>query len=313
MKANYFIFFILYSLLGNIITASAQIVIPLYEKDKVPNAKPALILADTFSFKSPQTKQDTQVIVPRTIMPTLTVFSPNATNATDIAIIVCSGGSYQGVADEVEGFPAAKKLSAAGITVFVLHYRVPRADMMTNKEIVPMQDAQTAIIYVREHAKQYHININHVGMIGFSAGGHLVSTAGTHYLNSYIPNPHHTDLRPSFLVLVYPVISFADSLTHLPSRMNLIGPDITPGKIKEYSNELHVTPQTPPAFIVHAIDDYGVPVQNSLLFYAAMLQNKVNTKLFLYAHGKHGFGIYNHTAVNQWIDEAIPWIKRVCN
>lgn len=311
MKVSYVSFLIFFALSGNAIIARAQTVIPLYEKDKVPNAKPALILADTFSFKSAQTKRDTQVIVPRTIMPTLTAFLPKVKNAKGIAVIICSGGSYQGVADEVEGFPAAKKLSAAGITAFVLHYRVPRADMMTNKEIVPMQDAQSALIYVREHAAQYHINMHHVGMMGFSAGGHLVSTAGTHYLHTYVANPHNINLRPDFMVLVYPVISFADSLTHLPSRMNLIGPAITPEKIQEYSNELHVSPDTPPTFIVHAIDDYGVPVQNSLLFYAALEQNHVKSNLFLYAHGKHGFGIYNHTATNQWIDAAINWSYKI--
>lgn len=308
MKVQYFIFGIFFSLLGSVVIASAQTIIPLYEKDKVPNAKSALILDDTFLFKSAPTKQDTQVIVPRTVIPTLTVFQPKVKNAKGVAVIICSGGSYQGVADEVEGFPAAKRLSAAGITAFVLHYRVPLADMMSNKEIVPMQDAQSALIYVREHAAQYHININRVGMMGFSAGGHLVSTAGTHYAQAYVANPNKINLRPDFMILVYPVISFADSLTHLPSRINLIGPVISPEKIQEYSNELHVTPNTPSTLIVHAINDDGVLVQNSLLFYAALEQKKVKAKLFLYAHGRHGFGIYNRTATNQWIDEAIPWI-----
>jgi acetyl esterase/lipase len=288
----------------------AQTTIPLYEDDKVPNAKSVAVLIDTLSFQSEHAGKETRVIVPRILMPTLTLFPPSSGKATDIAVIVCSGGSYAGVADELEGIPVARKLSEEGITTFVLHYRVPRSDLMVNKEIGPIQDLQTALLFVREHAVNYHINIHHVGIMGFSAGGHLVSTAGTHFRKAYIPNPGSTDLRPDFMVLIYPVISFADSLTHLLSRTNLIGPDITADKIREYSNELHVDSQTPPTFLVHAIDDYGVLVQNSLFFYAALKQSQVSVELFLYPQGGHGFGIYNRTAVVQWVAPAIEWMKK---
>ena len=310
MRPIYRAFFTLSLLIDVIFISAAQTTIPLYKTNEVPNSKATTILADTFSFRSGYSGKDTQIVIPRTLMPTLTIFLPNSGNATDIAVIICSGGSYQGVADEVEGFPAAKKLAAEGITAFVLHYRVPKSDLMIDKEIGPMQDVQTALMYVREHAAKYHINIHSVGIMGFSAGGHLVSTAGTHFSKSYIPNPESTNLRPDFMVLIYPVISFADSLTHPLSRSNLIGPDITAEKIREYSNELHVDSRTPPTFIVHAIDDYGVLVQNSLYFYAALEQNQVPAELFLYSHGGHGFGIYNRTAVVQWITRAIEWIKQ---
>lgn len=309
MKQVYRLVFAAFIVLDTVISSPAQTIIPLYEKNKVPNSKTATILADTFSFKSGYSGKDTQIVIPRTIMPTLTIFPASSRNATDISVIICSGGSYQGVADEVEGFPAAKQFAAQGITSFVLHYRVPKSDLMIDKEIGPMQDVQTALIYVRERAAKYHINIHHVGIMGFSAGGHLVSTAGTHFSRAYIPNPRKINLRPDFLVLVYPVVSFADSLTHLLSRSNLIGPEITAEKIKEYSNELHVTAQTPPTFLVHAIDDYGVLVQNSLYFFAALEQCRVPANLFLYAHGGHGFGVHNRTAITQWVTPAIDWIK----
>lgn len=281
---------------------------PLYANGKVPNAIPVTGLYDTLPWKSWLTGRDTTVYMKRTVMPTLTVFAPPPGSAKGIGVIVCSGGSYSQVADGWEGIPACKKLAAAGITAFLLHYRVPRSDMMVNKELGPQQDAQTAIKYVREHSAEYGIDKSRLGMMGFSAGGHLVSTAGTHYDSCYIDNENNTSLRPDFLVLVYPVISFADSLTHAESRANLVGPVITSDKIYEYSNELQVTAQTPPVFITHAVDDDLVKVENSLLFAAALEQQQVPVKLFLYSKGGHGFGVKNKTAPVQWIDACISWI-----
>ncbi len=291
------------------LTTIAQSPLPLYENGKVPNAIAGNTGPDTLRGKSWLTNADTVILRPKTIMPTLTVYTPPPGKATGIAVIVCSGGSYRNVADRVEGIPAAEKLADAGITAFLLHYRVPRADMMVNKEIGPVQDLQRAIQYVRKHAKQYAIKADQVGIMGFSAGGHLVSTAGTHFTNTYIENPNNTSMRPDFMVLVYPVISFTDSLTHELSRQNLIGPDITPEKIATYSNEQQVTATTPPTFIVHAVDDDVVKVGNSLCFVAALQQQRVPVKFFVYTHGGHGFGINNRTASIQWIDACIPWIK----
>lgn len=258
--------------------------IPLYSTGKVPNA----------------TNGD---------IPTLTVYKPENGKGNGMAIVICSGGAYLGVADVVEGIPAAKKLTAAGITCFLVQYRVPDSTKMTNKETVPVTDAQRAIQYVREHAKEYKIDKNKLGIMGFSAGGHLVSTLCTHPDNIYIDNPAHINLKPDFSVLIYPVISFTDSLTHMVSRRQLIGPDITPEKIQYYSNELHVSERTPPTFIVHAMDDDGVSVKNSLYYYAALQQHQVPSKLFLYAKGRHAFGAYNKEATVQWTDPCIEWIN----
>ncbi|ANH81838.1 hypothetical protein A8C56_13385 [Niabella ginsenosidivorans] len=243
-----------------------------------------------------------------TEIPKLTVYQPSK-KKSDIAVIVCSGGSYGGRANDWEGIPACKKLNEAGITAFLLDYRVPNADRMEHKEIVPLTDAQKAIQYVREHAALYKINPAKTGIMGFSAGGHLVTTAATHFMKTDLENPGHTSLRPDFVIAVYPVVSFADSLTHLESRDHLIGPDITPEKIKEYSNELQVTGQTPPMFLVAAIDDNAVKVENSLYLEAALRQHRIPVRMFLYARGGHGFGVdhIKNVAV-QWTEPCFRWI-----
>lgn len=245
-----------------------------------------------------------------TEVPQLTVFKPEQNLSNGTAVIVCSGGSYGGRANRAEGGPACKKLSEAGITAFLLDYRLPKAETMERKEIVPLTDAQRAIQYVRENAAKYGIDPSRLGIMGFSAGGHLVSTVGTHFTKSELNNPEGISLRPDFMVLVYPVISFADSLTHSRSRMNLVGPDITPEKIRAYSNELNVTEQTPPTYLTSGLDDKTVDVKNSLYFAAALRQHRVPVELFLYEKGRHGYGVYNKEAQVQWIDDCIEWIKR---
>jgi acetyl esterase/lipase len=207
---------------------------------------------------------------------------------------------------------------------------LPNSKYVENKEIVPLQDAQRAIQLVRENAKKWGINPNKIGIEGNSAGGHLASTAGTHYQKSLIDNPLKTSLRPDFMVLNYPVISMADSLTHLGSRDNLIGEaldaskteqktseqkssnlPVTGEKIKEYSNELQVTSDTPPTFITHAVDDDAVKVQNSLLFIAALQKNKVPVESFFYAKGGHGYAMDNPTSDVEWIDSCMNWILKI--
>ncbi|WP_343690796.1 alpha/beta hydrolase [Chitinophaga sp.] len=261
----------------------AQESLPLYPANQIPFAKE------------------------NTEQPKITVFVPEK-KKSNVAVIVCSGGAYGGRANDVEGIPACRKLNEAGITAFLLDYRVPNASRMSEKEIVPLTDVQAAIIYVRSHAKQYSIKPDKVGIMGFSAGGHLVTTVATHFHQTRLDNPGNFSLRPDFVVAVYPVVSFADSLTHLDSRRNLIGPDITPERVREYSNELQVADDTPPTFIVSAIDDDVVKVENSLYLEAALRQHHVPVKMFLYAKGGHGFGVNNKTAAAQWTEPCINWI-----
>ncbi|SDF12201.1 Acetyl esterase/lipase [Mucilaginibacter pineti] len=240
--------------------------------------------------------------------PALTVFPPVRENKKGIAVIVCSGGSYGGRANEVEGIPACKKLAASGITAFLLDYRVPDPQRMEHKEMVPLTDAQRAIQYVREHAKEFDIDPARLGIMGFSAGGHLASTVGTHFKKTELDNPNGTSLRPDFMVLVYPVISFSDSLTHESSRYNLIGPDLSAEEIREFSNELQVSGDTPPTFLVHGRNDSGVKFANSEVFYGALKKQGVKAEFLRYDKGEHGFGAYNKDSKINWMDECIKWI-----
>jgi acetyl esterase/lipase len=247
--------------------------------------------------------QDTVYLGTPGSRPFMTVFRAEG-KVIHTAVIVCSGGSYGRTADMEEGLPAAKLLASSGITAFLLDYRVPMGH-----DSVPLADAQAAIAWVREHAGRFRARVGQIGIMGFSAGGHLAATVGTHFQDPYGEIPVSENLRPDFMVLVYPVISMTDALTHSRSRRNFLGDSPSPEQIREFSNELQVTPQTPPAFIVAAVDDPVVKVANSLLFSAALRQQGIQTELFLYASGGHGFGIHNQTATIEWTDAAIRWIK----
>lgn len=311
--------------------SEAQQIIPLYEAGKSPNAKTVAGTENTFSWTSEGRQMRFVVNVSA---PELTVYLPEKKKNTGIGVIICPGGGYSGVAIDHEGHDIAKKLTEHGIAGFVLKYRMPNADNVTNKEIVPLQDAQRAIQIVRENAEKWGIKAGKVGIMGSSAGGHLASTAGTLYRKNSIENPKNTSLRPDFMVLNYPVISFADSLTHYGSRFNLVGQmdqkeldniqadyrhaeerlkalPVSAEKIKEYSNELNVTADTPPAFVTHAVDDDVVKVQNSILFIAALQKNKVPVESFFYAKGGHGYGMNNPTGEVDWIDNCIQWLLKL--
>jgi acetyl esterase/lipase len=208
-----------------------------------------------------------------------------------------------------EGWDVAKKLNEWGIAAFVLKYRMPDDNTMVNKEIGPLQDAQRAIQLVRERAAEWNINPQKIGIMGFSAGGHLASTAGTHFEKAVIENKKNISLRPDFMILLYPVISLSDSLGHIGSRDNLLGKKPAAEKIKEYSNELQVQANTPPAFLVHAGDDNAVNVKNSIAFYEAEQSNKLPAELHIYPHGGHGFGMNNKTTKDQWTDRLKNWLS----
>jgi acetyl esterase/lipase len=212
-------------------TACAQIEMPLYAGE-IPNSKPGL----NKEFRD--TAAGGILIVHNISEPTLTIFQPPKEKQNGTAIIVIPGGGYSIVAIGHEGYDVAKRFNEMGVTAFVLKYRIPNDSTMGDKSIGPLQDAQRAIQVVRQNAKKWHLNKNAIGILGFSAGGHLASTAGTHYKTAVIPNKKKTNLRPDFMVLVYPVISFMETLVHQGSRDNLIGKNPQPEKIRLYSNEL---------------------------------------------------------------------------
>ncbi|OCX52232.1 1,4-beta-xylanase [Mucilaginibacter sp. PPCGB 2223] len=239
--------------------------------------------------------------------PTITPYFPEKGKANGTAIIVCPGGGYAHLSMIKEGADVAKKFAEIGVTAFVLKYRLPSDQIMVDKTIGPLQDAQRAIQIVRERAAEWGIDPAKIGIIGFSAGGHLASTAGTHFDKAVIDNPKNTSLRPDFMILMYPVITFGD-LAHKGSRDNLVGKDAPADKIDLYSNQKQVTANTPTTMLVQAEDDRTVPVQNSLMFYDALLNNHIKAELLIYPAGGHGFGLNNKTTKDQWFNAAANWL-----
>ncbi|HLK30461.1 MAG TPA: alpha/beta hydrolase [Puia sp.] len=284
-------------------TSFSQTIIPLY-KDSIPNSKPS-----PNEESSTYEGENKILIVHNVSRPSLTVFLPPKEKANGTAVIICPGGGYSILAASHEGYDVAKKFNEWGVTAFVLKYRIPDDKTMVNKEIGPLQDAQRAIQMVRERAKEWNINPNKIGIMGFSAGGHLASTAGTHFNHIVIENKNNTSLRPDFMILIYPVISFSDSIGHIGSRDNLIGKNPSAKKINEYSNEMQVTANTPPAFLVHAGDDNAVKVQNSIHFYEAEQRNKIPAEMHIYPKGGHGFGMHNPTTKDDWMERLKNWLS----
>ncbi|WP_205513678.1 alpha/beta hydrolase [Longitalea arenae] len=281
----------------------AQNVIPLYP-DSIPNAR------QVPDEENSQTDEKGILRIYKVSRPTLTVYQAPKEKANGAAVIVIPGGGYRLLAAGHEGHDVAKRFNEMGVTAFVLKYRLPSDLTMVNKEIGPVQDAQRAIQLVREHAKDWGIDKDRVGIIGFSAGGHLASTAGTHFNHAYIKVGKKTNLRPDFMILIYPVISFADSITHMGSREHLLGNEPSAEKKQEYSNELQVTKKTPPTYLVHAEDDQTVKVQNMLLFATALQKNKVPFDFYLYEKGGHGFGMNNPTSDVKWMDLVQEWMDK---
>lgn len=247
--------------------------------------------------------------VSKVSVPTLTPFLPAREKANGAAIIICPGGGYHNLVIDREGYRMARRLVKMGIAAFVLKYRLPDDKIMQDKSTGPLQDAQQAIHMVRSQASKWHIDTGKVGVMGFSAGGHLASTIGTHYKKAFINNDDQVNLRPSFLVLIYPVISFRSDIAHIGSRTNLIGKAPDESAIKEFSNDEQVTPETPPTFLIQAEDDSVVVVQNSLRFYEALLKNKVPAAMHLYTVGGHGFGKVPPRDV--WMKDLVYWMQTI--
>ena len=272
--------------------------LPLYPNG-VPNSKPT---PATYVEITDKNNWITKVSVP-----TLTPYLPAKGTANGTAVVICPGGSYAGLASAHEGFQIAQEFNKIGVTAFVLKYRLPSDSIMVDKTIGPLQDAQRAIQMVRQDAAKWGVNPNRVGIIGFSAGGHLASTEGTHFDKVVIDNKDNISVRPDFMMLIYPVITFGEK-SHVGSRENLIGKALPQDKVELYSNEKQVTANTPPTFIVFAEDDNVVPVENGLLMYDALLKNKVKAELHIFPAGGHGFGLYNSKSKGLWFDWAKVWM-----
>lgn len=247
--------------------------------------------------------------------PTMTVYLPAKKSATGQAVVICPGGGYARLAYDWEGLDVAKLLNAKGIAAIVLKYRLPVAKSNITPHLSPLLDAKRAVRIVRANAARWNINKANVGIMGFSAGGHLASTLATHYDAGdagAADSVERMSSRPDFAVLVYPVISMSKPIMHTGSRNNLLGEKPDSALAKLYSNELQVTAQTPPTFLVHATDDNGVPVENSLLFYQALKDANVPAELHVYPKGGHGFGLaVGRGYLETWPDRLVDWLRAV--
>jgi acetyl esterase/lipase/GH43 family beta-xylosidase len=274
----------------------AQQVVPLYAGN-IPGSYPSSNLAYT----------DQNGTVFKNSVPELIIYEPLKETSNKSAVIICPGGGYGALVMGHEGYPVAEQLVKHGITCFILKYRLPDATIMQNPSIGPLQDLQQAIKLTRENAKIWNIDPDKIGVMGFSAGGHLAALSETHFSTSYIENKRNTSLRPDFALLIYPVISMHDSLAHQGSKLNLLGKAPDKEKVVEFSNEDKVNSQTPPTFLMHAADDSLVSVENSLTFYQALIKHGVSAGLHVFPVGGHGFPI--EPAKSNWLKYCVNWLS----
>lgn len=260
-------------------------------------------------------KRDTTNIVRISLVqtPSIDVYLPAGSNATGQAVVICPGGGYGILAYDWEGSDPARLLSARGIAAIVLKYRLPNSKSNITPHLTPLLDAKRAIRTVRANAAKWNIRKDQVGIMGFSAGGHLASTLATHFdagVATAADSIERQSSRPDFAVLVYPVISMSKPIMHAGSRNNLIGASADTALTQLYSNELQVTGETPPTFLVHATDDKAVPVENSLLFYQALKENGVPAEMHIYPTGGHGFGLaIGKGYLETWTDRLVDWVR----
>lgn len=241
------------------------------------------------------------------------VYLPTRRIATGAGVLICPGGGYGGLAYDWEGTDIAKWLNAKGIAAFVLKYRLPGDASVKTPNLAPLQDAQRAMRIIKGRMTEFHLEEGKIGVMGFSAGGHLASTLGTQYNREVYPKSDSLDqlsARPDFMTLVYPVISMKKGITHEGSQINLLGKDASEKLINQYSNELQVTKDTPPTFLIHATDDGAVPVQNSLLFFDALTKKEVPVEMHLFPKGGHGFAFgYDTKGLSEWTVLCYNWIQ----
>ena len=287
------------------LTKAQDMTIPLWPAGKVPNYQ---------KTDEVEKMESTDIIrISKVQAPEIVVFLPSKKTATGQAVIICPGGGYAYLSYNWEGTDVAKFLNAKGITAVVLKYRLPNSKSNITPNLSPLMDAKRAMRIVRANADKWNIKKNNIGIMGFSAGGHLASTLATHFDEGDKQSQDSIEQqssRPDFAVLIYPVISMTKKIMHTGSRNNLIGehPDSTLANL--YSNELQVTKQTPPTFLLHATDDKTVPVENSLLFYQALKDSGVPAEMHIFPTGGHGFGLgLGKGSLEIWPDLLVEWMK----
>lgn len=244
--------------------------------------------------------------------PSIEVFLTKNKTKSNKMVILLPGGGYGNLSYDYEGTDFAEWLNSKGINAAVLKYRLPNSKTIKKSYLAPLQDAQRAIKLVRSYANEWEIDTNKIGVIGFSAGGHLASTLGTHFQHEVYRKTDSIDnlsAKPNFMGLIYPVISMKEGVTHNGSKLNLLGKNPSEEMIKLFSNELQITTNTPPTFLLHATDDPAVPVENSLLFYKALKEHKIPVELHIYALGGHGFAFgKDFSGLENWTELFYKWL-----
>ena len=296
----------IFALLANVSTAAAappdnsnfppkMQSVPLYGDAAIPNSK-----------TGPDEESSTDGSwIKNVSRPVIQVYLPAKARATGTGVVIFPGGGYAGLTFDFEGTQQARFFIDHGIAAFVVKYRIPSDRTMIDKSMGPLQDAQQAMRFARQHAAEWNVDPQRIGAIGFSAGGHLASTLATHFDKPYVDNPDHIDLRPGFLVLVYPVISMDAKITHMDSRKALLGTSPSDAQIRFFSNELQVTKDTPPTLILHAADDRLVDVDNSVVFFEALRLAGVPVEARLFQKGEHGFFLMPR---DRWQGAIMDWL-----
>nr|WP_315198447.1 prolyl oligopeptidase family serine peptidase [uncultured Flavobacterium sp.] len=272
------------------------------------NQIPGAIKNDAYKEEPRLDAQGIRTGIRKVTEPTLMPFLVENTSEKNAAVIICPGGGYSVLSIDKEGINVAKWFNSIGVSAFVLKYRLPSDDIMTDKTVGPLQDAQEAIRTLRRNAVKWNLDVAKIGIMGFSAGGHLASTASTHYLDKIYDSKEDISARPDFSMLIYPVISMENGITHNGSKESLLGKTASADLIAKYSNEKEVNENTPPTFLVHATDDHAVPVENSINYYLALKKNKVIAEMHLYQNGGHGFGLGTKGTNTDWPTACKKWL-----
>jgi acetyl esterase/lipase len=285
-------------------TMAQDSIMPLWPKDKIPNR----IASD----EKEEQQRNGILRISKVQEPTVEIYLPAKSNANGKAVLIFPGGGYGILAYDWEGTDIAKFLNGKGIAGIVVKYRLPSSKSQTDKHNVPLIDAQRALRLVRSMAVEFHVDPAKIGILGFSAGGHLASTLGTHFDEKVYEPVDAIDqqsARPDFMALGYPVISFGD-VTHSGSKKNLIGENPNAEMADHFSNEKQVSENTPPTFLIHATDDTAVPVENSLLFYQALKDKGVSATMHIYPKGGHGFSLARKDPhLMGWTERMFEWIQ----
>lgn len=281
---------------------NGQEFIPLWPEGEKPNTNGAKIIDSIYNER-----------IWRVATPGIYSFVVPKSENTGTAVLICPGGGYERVSYIYNGFNIAKWFNTLGINAFVLVYRLPHQKDLLNKQLAPLQDAQRALKLIRTNASTWNINSQKVGVMGVSAGGHVASMAGTHCkdvsgINDGLDSVKH---NPDFMILLSPVVTMG-KYAHTGSKRNFLGKDTSKQLVEKYSNELLVSSCTPPAFIVHAQNDSTVKMQNSLLFYSALVEKKINASLHVFPQGGHGIRLdENPGSTDLWMNLLELWLKEM--